>query len=299
MAHINEGDPPFDGIVAAIAAAEEGSFTGAADRLWLTHGSVSRRIAQLEHWLGTPVFERLPRGVAPTPAGQRFLSDATKAMALLRRSGEQWRPRRGRRVVRLNVVPSLARLVLIPALADLQGDDLTIDLIVEHRPTDIEARESDLAIRYGRGRYDGVASDLLMTERLVPCAHPDLVSRIDPGRPPTILEHSLIHDSNPDHWKLWLNSHGIDYRPRSQDRRFEDYDLVLQAAAAGLGAAILRIPTALDTFWGPSLVPIDDRPIANPAAHYLVSRTSENREHVLEAKQRIEKLFQAIEQRTL
>lgn len=291
MTHSSNNLPPFDAIVAALAAAEEGSFSGAAERLSLTHGSVSRRIAQLEHWLGALIFERLPRGVVPTPAGQRFLADAASALAMLQRSGERWRPRKGRSVVRLSVVPSLARLVLIPALARLQSEDLSIDLIVEHRPSDIEARESDLAIRYGKGRYAAVASELLMRETLVPCASPAVASTIDPDDASAILSFPLIHDSNADHWRAWLRPRGLDYRPRSQDRRFEDYDLVLAAAAAGLGLAMLRMPTALGRYGANVLVPISNARIDNPAAHYLVSRQAERREHVLEARQRIRQLF--------
>ncbi|MBB6426899.1 LysR substrate-binding domain-containing protein [Sphingopyxis sp. JAI128] len=290
--HSFDNLPPFDAIVAALAAAEERSFSGAAERLALTHGSVSRRIAQLEHWLGAPVFERLPRGVAPTPAGQRFLADASRAVAMLQRSGERWRPRKGRSVVRLSVVPSIARLVLLPALADLQGDDLSIELIVEHRPSDVEAKESDIAIRYGRGRYEGVTSELLLRERLVPCASPGLAARIDRADPSSLLAHPLIHDSNPDHWRSWLRTQGIDYRPRAQDRRFEDYDLVLQAAAAGLGLAMLRIPTARDRYGEEILLPISEDTIDNPLAHYMVSRESEVRGHVLEARTRIRRLFE-------
>lgn len=291
IVHSFDNLPPFDAIIAALAAAEERSFSGAAERLALTHGSVSRRIAQLEHWLGAPVFERLPRGVAPTPAGQRFLADASGALAILQRSGERWRPRTGRSVVRLSVVPSLARLVLIPSMAELQGDDLSIELIVEHRPSDVEAKESDIAIRYGKGRYEGVTSELLLRERLVPCATPGLAARIDRTDPSSMLAHPLIHDSNPDHWRGWLRTQGIDYRPRSQDRRFEDYDLVLQAAAAGLGLAMLRMPTASDRYGADVLVPISEITIENPLAHYMVSREGEARSHVLEARARIRRLF--------
>ncbi|WP_409437952.1 LysR family transcriptional regulator [Sphingopyxis sp. JAI128] len=52
MTHSLDNLPPFDAIVAVLVAAEEGSFWSPAERLSLTHGSVSRRLAQLEHWAG-------------------------------------------------------------------------------------------------------------------------------------------------------------------------------------------------------------------------------------------------------
>src|SRR3546814_12656149 len=44
--------------------------------LFRSHGSVSRRIASLEHWLGASLFERHGRGVRLTPAGLRFAHDS-------------------------------------------------------------------------------------------------------------------------------------------------------------------------------------------------------------------------------
>ncbi|MEV7011593.1 LysR family transcriptional regulator [Streptosporangium sp. NPDC051022] len=51
------------------AVARTGSFTAAAAMLNYTQSAVSRRIASLEQLAGGPLFERLPRGVRLTPAG--------------------------------------------------------------------------------------------------------------------------------------------------------------------------------------------------------------------------------------
>ncbi|MER9191644.1 helix-turn-helix domain-containing protein [Mesorhizobium australicum] len=53
----------------AIVIAEEGSFLGASRRLGIHHSALSRRIRDLEHSLGTTLFERHQVGVRPTPAG--------------------------------------------------------------------------------------------------------------------------------------------------------------------------------------------------------------------------------------
>src|SRR5690242_6107665 len=52
-----------------VAVARSGSFTAAGAELNYTQSAVSRRIASLEQDAGGPLFERLPRGVRPTPAG--------------------------------------------------------------------------------------------------------------------------------------------------------------------------------------------------------------------------------------
>lgn len=60
----------------ALAIAEEGSFTRAAERLHVAQQGLSQQIADLERELGVRLFERLPRGVHLTPAGRAFLTHA-------------------------------------------------------------------------------------------------------------------------------------------------------------------------------------------------------------------------------
>ncbi|RFS84796.1 LysR family transcriptional regulator [Actinomadura spongiicola] len=59
-----------------VAVVDEGSFTAAAQRLYVAQPSLSKQIAALESELGGPLLERLPRGVRLTPAGRAFLPDA-------------------------------------------------------------------------------------------------------------------------------------------------------------------------------------------------------------------------------
>lgn len=286
--HNPSGLPPLDGLTALLAAAEAGSFSGAAAKLGLTHGSVSRRIAGLERWLGAPVFERHGRGVSLTPAGQRFAAEVRRSLAGLAASAEQWRPWRGRQTVRLSLVPSFARLWLLPRLATLEGSDIHVELALEHRPTDLDAREADIALRYGKGAWDGLEARVLFSETMFPVASPGLRARLGP-RPSLsdLLEHPLLHDSDISQWRAVLLRHGLKYRPRWQDRRFEDYDTVLAAAEAGLGIALLRTPFASGRLADGRLVRVHDDEMANPARHYVCVRAGESRQAVLTLRDRI------------
>lgn len=61
---------------AFILVAEGGSFSEAADKLHLTQPAVSKRIAQLEEQLDTPLFDRIGRTVSLTEAGKALLPHA-------------------------------------------------------------------------------------------------------------------------------------------------------------------------------------------------------------------------------
>jgi len=288
MTHSSYDLPPLDGLTALLAAAEEGSFSGAAAKLGLNHGSVSRRIASLEHWLGAPLFERHGRGVRLTPAGLRFTQDTRESLGRLSHSAEQWRPRRGRQTVRMSVVPSFARLWLLPRLHAIEQNDTHIELSLDHRTMDLDAREAEIVIRYGRGTWVGVDAKRIMRETLTPVASPDTQIRTD--GPPAIadlMQWPLLHDSDTSQWRTFLSRAGISYRPRWQDRRFEDYDTVLAAAEAGLGIALLRQPLASDRLAHGKLIALTSDYMENPAGHFVCLRAGAARQAVRTLRDRI------------
>ncbi len=284
MTHSALSLPQLEGLQAVIVAARDGSFTVAADTLGLTHGAISRRVAAVEAWLGAAIFERHGRGVRLTPAGQRFARQVEQALETIEQTSERWRPSHGRATVRLSVVPSFAKLWLLPRLASLLKElpDVRVELVVEHRTVDLESGEADVVVRYGRGGWPGLSARHLFGETLVPVGSPAIVEQL--GKEPTIeaiARRPLIHDSDTSQWRAWLSDVGLRYRPRIDDRRFEDYDLVLTAAEGGLGLALLRLPLAQDWLDGGRLMAISPRSRPNPLSHHVAYRQDERREGVL------------------
>lgn len=69
-------------------AARHGSLSKAAGLLNITQPALSRRITEAEQTLGVILFERLPRGVQPTPACMAFLRHAEIALASIDEGAE-------------------------------------------------------------------------------------------------------------------------------------------------------------------------------------------------------------------
>jgi DNA-binding transcriptional LysR family regulator len=271
MPHSLETLPPLDTLRAFEAAARAGSFSAAASALNLTHGAISRRIARLEGWLGLRVFERQARGIALTPEGQRLFQRTQEAFALIADTSDRWSEPRGPAVVRVNSMPSVCSLWLMPRVARFEAGDpaLRVILLIDQRTIDLADQAVDLAIRCGRGGLPGRASVKLFEEWCFPIAAPDLAARIGTGDPERLLAAPLIHDSDASGWRAWFAAHGLDYRPRPQDRRFEDYNLVLDAAACGLGIALARPPLAQGPLGSGRLVAVDPRRVLNPVSYWL------------------------------
>jgi DNA-binding transcriptional LysR family regulator len=271
MDHSSVALPPLDTLRAFEAAARTGSFSAAAQALNRTHGAISRQIARLEQWLGLRLFERQARGVALTLDGERLFRRTSEAFALIADNSDRWSEPRGGAVVRLSSIPSVCSLWLMPRLARLEHGDpsLRIVLLIEHRAVNLADEAVDLAIRCGRGGMPHRVSVKLFEEWCFPIASPELAKKIREGAPERLLQFPLIHDTDASGWRAWFAACGLDYSPRPQDRRFEDYNLVLDAAACSLGVALARPPLSRAALDAGRLVRVDEFIALNPVAYWL------------------------------
>lgn len=280
--------PPLHALEAVIVAAREGSFSNAAAVLGITHGAVSRRVAVVETWAGYRVFERHGRGVRPTTAGHALLAQIERAIAVL----DDSRGVGGRsdmlEIVRVGVVPSFARMWLLPNMAALEGmpADLRIEPDVDNRFMTLS--DQRVAIRYGAGDWPGVASQPLFAECFVPVAHPSIAAALDGSDDPQrLLEWPLLHDATAADWINWLGRAGVYYEPRHIDRTFTAYDLTLLAASVGLGVALLRDPYGRQLAGSYGLVPVSSQRLSNPKRFHLLTATSRLRPSVARLAERM------------
>ncbi|MFT4727533.1 MAG: DNA-binding transcriptional LysR family regulator [Granulosicoccus sp.] len=79
----------FPSLKAFVAVAEAGSFSRAAERLFMTQPAISKRIASLEDDLGTALFDRLGRTIQLTEAGEKFLISTRRILTDIEISREE------------------------------------------------------------------------------------------------------------------------------------------------------------------------------------------------------------------
>ena len=168
----------------ALAVADTGSFTRAAERCHVVQSALSHQIARLEEQLGAQLFERTSRRVRLTPAGEAFVPSARAALEAARRIGEEVAAACGQVRGRLSIgeISSLTGLDLVDLLAGFhhQYPDVDIRWLAsksELMLVDVRERRLDVAfIGVWPGEsLDGVVSRLLAREELVavlPPAHP-------------------------------------------------------------------------------------------------------------------------------
>jgi len=143
----------FTGITEFLAVAELGSFRAAAARLRVTPAAVSQAVRTLETRVGTPLFLRTTRSVAPTEAGTGLLSRVRPATIAIGEAFEELNALRSQPVGQLRLsVPRIALdLVVLPALPAFRRTYPAIKIEVDVNDASVDLMESgfDAGIRIG------------------------------------------------------------------------------------------------------------------------------------------------------
>ena len=115
-----------------------GSIQGAAKDLNIAASAIDRQILLLEAKLGIAIFERMPRGMRPTVAGDRVIAISRRWRSELRRLGAEIRDLEGinQGHVRLVAMDSHANGILPPVVERLRADHPKISLEIEIMNTD-------------------------------------------------------------------------------------------------------------------------------------------------------------------
>jgi LysR family glycine cleavage system transcriptional activator len=271
--------PSLNGLKVFWASARHGSFVKAAEELHVTASAVSLQIRQLEDEIGHKLFERTPRGLSLTPTGARLLPDVNLAFERLRDTFAALKADVGTATLTVSAAPSFAAKWLLPRLSRFLNSHSGIDVNLKATVdlVNFDRQEADLAIRYGRGHYPGLATELLMREMVFPVASPDLLHGLGNRPASEVLQSlTLLHDDSADHsdalpgWKMWLRAariEGVDWQKGSH---FNQAALAIEAAAAGLGVALAPAALVEADLASGRLVRVADAELDEPFAYYLV-----------------------------
>lgn len=232
----------FSLLQAFVAVARTGKMRDAADQLSLTPGAVSQRIRQLEEMAGQRLFERTRAGVELTSAGTEMFAALSEPFAAIEAIDRNLGGRPSRRVV-VTTMPSFAATWLVPRLKKFSEVNPDIEVVVEasKRPVDLKREPIDLAIRHGLGEYPGLEATWLIAPELFVVASPKLLKQGPRLRKPTdCLSYPLLHRSDRRDWALWFEAQGVDAPQSKKGPAFSDDHLIVEAAVAGQGLALVR-----------------------------------------------------------
>jgi DNA-binding transcriptional LysR family regulator len=245
--------PDIDSLALFVQAAEHGSLTKAAEACNIGVAGASRRIMLLEVRLKTTLFDRSPRGMTLTPAGEGLL---TRAKTVLAQVNEMQLTMKefaaGRQGALRLLVSSSTILDAFPAdLAEFSRENRDIEVTVEERRSAEIARavrefEADLGVIVDGTPADGLATFNYRTDHLAvlaPPGHP-VAQMADPSFE-QLLNYGLITLENGSSITRLLSERasmaGRVLRPTVQVRGFE---AVCRLVHVGLGVGFLPLGVA-------------------------------------------------------
>jgi DNA-binding transcriptional LysR family regulator len=230
-----------------------GSFSGAADVLYLSQSAVSQQIATLEREVGMALLERTRAGTKPTDAGRVLVEHADAAICRLEEAERELQAIAGLEggEVRVASFPSASATLLTQAVSDFARRHPKVRLAVadaepEESLPKLRAGDLDVAVTFD---YPGsvapedrdVEHTLLLTEALyvaMPEDHPLATrAKVDMA---DLADEPWLSGSTPSSCSLILQTACRDagFEPRIAFES-DDYHVLQGFIAEGLGVTLL------------------------------------------------------------
>jgi LysR family transcriptional regulator, glycine cleavage system transcriptional activator len=267
--------PSLAAVEAFVHVARLGSIKAAAEELSLSSPALSRRIQSLEHFIGRPLFERGHQSIKLNEDGDELMGMVSPVLEGLSNAMEAMTT--GEHVMRLRLgVPALfATQRLIPALPKLRENHPTlhIDLDTAAHPLTRLGDGLDAAIALA-GELDPalhgvrIFQDYIYTigaRRLVQGPH--AITRPEQIADMTVMLHRGLEDT----FTVWREAVGL---PNLEPAAIDYYDsgqLMLEAAAQGMGIAFLHQNLLYD-YGDDRLVRMFDVKVRSPYCYWFACR---------------------------
>jgi LysR family transcriptional regulator, glycine cleavage system transcriptional activator len=236
--------PPLRALEAFVRIVRLGSAKAAAAELGLSPSALSRRVGALEDFAGKRLFTRQHQAMKLTDDGQAFydaVSPALEDLALAVESQIE-----SSAVLRLHLgVPSLfGEQRLFPKLLELRKLHPRLHIDID-TGADIAERVGDTldaAIILSRDPEPSLHSVRLDRNRVSAFTSKQLAAEIGPVANEAALSKQtfLIHDNLPDSFDAWKAAMGLKKLQPAAIDHFDSGQLILEAAAQGLGIAIMH-----------------------------------------------------------
>ena len=269
---MNNRLPSLSGLRAFEAAARHLSVTLAAGELNVTPGAVSLQIRDLEQSLGVRLFDRLPRRLKLTDDGEGYFKAMRSAFRLMREATDELLARARPTTLSISCTPTFAAQWLVPRLPKFEGHLPGVDIRISasNRLVDFARDGVDIAIRHGFGRYEGLVSERLLDDDLLPVIGPALRETIPLDTPADLASHVLIHDVHRQDWRLWLEAMGVTDIDAMRGPVFTDSNGAIEAAKAGDGVALVRLSLVAREIQERRLLAPFARGVSTGLAYYIV-----------------------------
>lgn len=269
--------PSLSGIEAFVAVARMGSVKAAAEYLSLSSPALSRRLQSLERFVGKTLFERRHHALVLNADGDRLLALVAPAIDQLSDAIETVAGAgSGILRLRLGVLPLFASQRLIPRLPELRATHPTLHLDIDTAGHAV-ARVGDgidAAIVLARDIDPALYARRLDHNEVFAIAAKALTAAGEPIAEPKQLADLTVflHRDMPDTYEEWRKAVGAsDIEPAAIDL-YDSGQLMLDAAAQGLGVAFMHGSHLSDSDDDRLVRLFGNTPVTSPYSYWFVCR---------------------------
>jgi LysR family glycine cleavage system transcriptional activator len=234
--------PSLNALRAFEAVARTGRVTMAAEELSVTHSAVSRQVKALEAALGVRLFSGPKNRLELTPAGRELAGSLTEAFDQI--TAAVRRLRGGGEELHIAVNASLSVKWLIPRLHTFQAAHPEIRLVLSELAAHATShRGAQAVVRIvPLKRLSEPNCTAFIRNALGVVMSPAATARW--GEDP-LAAPRLAAATHPEAWPLFAEHAGIELPP-ANERAFPHVHFAMDAALAGLGAAVVSWPLCVD-----------------------------------------------------
>lgn len=227
--------PPLDSLRVLAVCVRHESFSRAAAELGITPTAVSQRMRALEVYIGKDLFRRRGPSLTATDHAKKLGQEVEHALSLMRVAVDDCRGAKD--ALRVTCAPTFAARWLLPRLANYHALPVADAITLDTAQTISASGTFDVAIRSGAGPWDSYGSSRLMSDLVTPMLSPRWKSEGENMTVNALLEIPLIPDFR---WQKWFELAGMpNAMPNFVKTRFPNYELEVEAAVRGIGAALL------------------------------------------------------------
>ncbi|EOV8176118.1 LysR family transcriptional regulator [Raoultella planticola] len=222
------------------------SFRGAAQALGMPNSTLSRKINELEKFIGLRLLHRTTRKIELTEAGQIYYERSRRIIDEARLAHEQLGSllAQPQGMLRVSLPADFAVVILAPLIKAFSDcyPGISFDFDLTPRNVDLVSEPYDLAVRMGSLPDSGLIARKLGSLSRSLYASPDyLVQNGTPGNPDELTDHECIgmRQDKPGHWHLHREESRISIRTSG---RFQMNSIGMMRRFASMGAGIAILP---------------------------------------------------------
>jgi DNA-binding transcriptional LysR family regulator len=238
---MNSPLPSLNALRAFEATVRHRSISRAATELCVTHGAVSRQIKSLEAAMGVTLLTRGIKASVPTPEGEQLAEGLATAFSLVYATVERLRPG----PLTLSCSASITMCWLIPRMPSFYAKNPGVEIKLDMNYDRVDFTRDNISVAIRNSTIEPPRSAIIRplgTEWIGPVCSPNYLESLSLTRPADLSRAKLLATkTRPQAWGDWLaatDENGA-AEPLRTHQSFDHFYLMIQAAACGLGVAVV------------------------------------------------------------